>query len=76
MPLILLLTNRFILATKRDIELYHKDTEDGIYAKLYRDIEGIKDCSPYEIADTTDSAKKNLGTWGESDDVYGMMRSE
>ncbi|MDE7496956.1 MAG: alpha/beta hydrolase [Muribaculaceae bacterium] len=51
---------RFLLATKRDIELYHKDTEDGIYAKLYRDIEGIKDCSPYEIADTTHSAIMTL----------------
>lgn len=48
--------NRFLLATKRDIESYHKDTEDGIYAKLYRDITGIKDCSPYEITDSTHSA--------------------
>ena len=52
--------NRFLFSTKRDIESYHKDTEDGIYAQLYRDIEGIKDCSPYEIADSTHSAIMSL----------------
>ncbi|MBD5227731.1 MAG: alpha/beta hydrolase [Bacteroidales bacterium] len=52
--------DRFLFATKRDIEAYHKDTEDGIYAKLHSDIEEIKACSPYQIADSTHSAIRSL----------------
>ena len=52
--------NRFLYATKRDIEVYHKDNQDSIYAQLYRDIDSIKNESPYFIDDSTHSAIMTL----------------
>ena len=51
---------RFLYATKRDIEVYNKDSQDNIYSQLYRDINKIKNESPYEIADSTHSAIRPL----------------
>ena len=52
--------NRFLYATKRDIEVYGKDNQDSIYSILYSDIARIKDESPYFINDTTHSAILSL----------------
>ena len=51
---------RFLYSTKRDIEVYNKDSQDSIYCQLYKDIDKIKDDSPYEIDDYTHSAIKTL----------------
>ncbi|MDE7461277.1 MAG: alpha/beta hydrolase [Paramuribaculum sp.] len=51
---------RFLYATKRDIEVYDKDSRDSIYSQLYKAIDKIKDDSPYEIDDRTHSAIKPL----------------
>ena len=47
---------RFFYATRRDIEIYHKDGQDSIYSQLHEEINKIKDESPYEISDSTHSA--------------------
>ena len=47
---------RFLYATKRDIEIYGKNDQDSIYGRLYAAIDKIKGESPYEIGDTTHSA--------------------
>lgn len=51
---------RFLYATKRDIEVYNKDSQDSIYSQLYAAIDRIKDDSPYEIGDSAHFSIKPL----------------